>query len=439
MTNDATLFDPEGTPEKPVQKFSGISAITPRAEAAVALLLAERLRPSPQHPERLLGPARKIMDKDLQPWRNGRPFHVIFWGPPGCGKTTLARLLGESSALGFVTLSAVRDGVSEIRRAATEHPGCVLFIDEIHRLNKAQQDTLLPLLEHAAVWVVGATTESPQVSLTPAFLSRVRTLYVAPVRASEIKSALELGWGELNLTHNTHTSAEAALLARIAQMAQGDVRFAFNLLENIYSAESPEEQENIFKNTQRAFTPKNHADFASAMIKSMPGSDPDAALFYAFAALEGGEDPLFVLRRCIVFASEDVGNADPQALVLAVAALEAFKHVGFPEGRIPLAQIVTYLAATHKSNRSYRAIDTVRSWLAALANVPNAFLPPAEITLKGKDRYLYPHDFEPAFVRFDYLPAQVSALQKKQGRAYVPSSEGFEVELKKRLVKLWTV
>ena len=403
-----------------------------------AALLAERMRPSPQHPERLLGAARKIYDKDLSSWRNGRPFHVVFWGPPGCGKTTLARLLGENFEAGFVMLSAVRDGVAEIRKAAAQHPGCVLFIDEIHRLNKAQQDTLLPVLEHAEVWVVGATTESPQVSLTPAFLSRVRTLYVAPVRPSDLEKALEAGWNELTALNPKKTPAQAGLLTRIAQMAQGDVRFALNLLENVFDAETPEEQESIFKNTQRAFTTKNHADFASAMIKSMRGSDPDAALFYAFAALDGGEDPLFIFRRCIVFASEDIGNSDPQALVLAVAAIEAFKHVGLPEGRIPLAQVVTYLAATHKSNRAYRAIDTVRSWMSELAHVPQAFAPPPEITLKGKSNYQYPHDFENAFVRFDYLPQHVSALQKKHGRAYVPSSEGYEIELKRRLVRLWT-
>lgn len=427
------------------------------------MLLSERLRPDAHHLEGLVGPARALWGKEFKAWRERQRFHVVLWGPPGSGKTTLARLLGENVTEGFVSLSAVRDGVAEIRKAADARPGCVLFIDEIHRLNKAQQDTLLPILEHAVCWVVGATTESPQVSLTPALLSRLRTFYVAPPKESDVLGALARGFETLCAdaapddarTKAPTAAAEASagdtqdpvskrarvqdtILPKIAKMAQGDVRFALNLLENVFHAETLEDEETIFRNTMRAYTAKQHYDFASAMIKSMRGSDPDAALFYAFAALESGEDPLFLLRRCIVFASEDVGNADPQALPLAVSALHAFQMVGMPEGRIPLAQAVTYLASTHKSNRAYVAIDTVKRWFAEASQTPGGVSPPVALTIKGRDVYKYPHSFPNAFVRFDYLPPLVARAQRAQGRAYVPTEFGQEALLRARLTKLWT-
>lgn len=419
-------------------------------------LLSERMRPSASHPERLVGAAGKLWARDFAPWHQQKPFHAVLWGPPGCGKTTLARLLGETTGLPFTALSAVRDGVKEIRQAATSAPGQILFIDEIHRLSKAQQDVLLPILEYAECWVVGATTESPQVSLTPAILSRIRTLYVAPPSASDVATALLEGLRVLS--HERQLQGQAPFLAEryerletlartlVPKAAGGDVRFALNLLETLAACEGntaedmAAHEKDIFENLHKAYTEKNHADFASAMIKSMRGSDPDAALYYAIAALDSGEDPLFLLRRCVIFASEDVGNADLNALQMAVNAYRAVECVGMPEGRIALAQVVTYLASTVKSNRAYRAIDVVRAWkqqAEVSATEPASLLPPRELRLAGKSDYQYPHDFPGAFVAFEYLPPAVAAVRAKEGPAYLPTDVGVEKRLRERLSELW--
>lgn len=412
------------------------------------ILLAEKLRPTKNSMHLLMGPAKKIWHRDLQQWKNQHKFHLILWGPPGSGKTTLAKLLGETSDLPFIMLSAVRDGVKEIRAAVSQ---CsvppILFIDEIHRLSRNQQDALLPILEYSEAWLIGATTEAPTTELSAPFLSRVRCLYIAPLKEEDILEALAQGLEFLineqpHLFQNKETNylsyIKNTCFEKIAHMSGGDLRFSLNLLENICNCQSTEEENEVFQNTLKSFTTKNHYDYISAMIKSMRGSDPDAALFYAITALDKGEDPLFLTRRCIIFASEDVGNADPQALTLAMSAYKAIEAVGMPEGRIPLAQCVTYLASTYKSNRAYKAIDKVRKWRQSAEDNGLSIQPPIEITLKGSSKYKYPHDYDNSFVTFNYLPESISQIKRNEKKpAYLPTEYGVEGRLKNRLAELW--
>ena len=411
-------------------------------------LLAERLRPTLKEQNFLLGSAKKIWDRDLQQWKNSHKFHLILWGPPGSGKTTLAKLLGESSNLPFVTLSAVRDGVKEIRAAVTGHlvPPLV-FIDEIHRLSRSQQDSLLPILEYSEAWIIGATTEAPTTELSAPILSRIRCIYVSALNENEILEGLFHGLNflkqnETKLFEIKGNDFEKHIInnsiPKIAKMSGGDLRFSLNLLENISHCSTEEEENEVYKNSLKSFTEKNHYDYISAMIKSMRGSDPDAALFYAITSLDKGEDPLFIIRRCIIFASEDIGNSDPQALTLATSAYKAVECVGMPEGRIALAQCVTYLASTFKSNKSYIAIEKVRKWRISAEEQGLSIQPPIELTIKGKDKYKYPHNYENSFVQTDYLPNSISNIKKQEkAPAYLPSNYGIETRLKSRLSELW--
>lgn len=411
-------------------------------------LLAERLRPTLKEQNFLLGSAKKIWERDLLQWKHSHKFHIILWGPPGSGKTTLAKLLGEDSGLPFVTLSAVRDGVKEIRAAVTGHlVPPLIFIDEIHRLSRSQQDSLLPILEYSEAWIIGATTEAPTTELSAPMLSRMRCIYISALTENEILEGLTHGFHflkdkETKLFELKGSDFETHLITqtipKIAKMSGGDLRFSLNLLENILHCNNREEENDVFKNSLKSFSDKNHYDFISAMIKSMRGSDPDAALFYAITSLDKGEDPLFIIRRCIIFASEDIGNADPQALTLATSAYKAVECVGMPEGRIALAQCVTYLASTFKSNKSYLAIDKVRKWRVSAEEQGESIQPPPELTLKGKEQYKYPHNFENSFISTDYLPNSISKIKKQEKLpAYLPSNYGVEHRLKLRLAELW--
>lgn len=403
-------------------------------------LLSERMRPSLNSIEYLVGGAKKIWERDFKQWLFEHKFHMILWGPPGCGKTTLARLLAQQCGLPFSTLSAVRDGVREIRHAVENNPHGLLFIDEIHRLNKTQQDTLLPILEYSEIWVIGATTESPSTALSPALLSRIRNIYVSPLRQEDIQIALHHALHFLKSENHdfNYEKLEHEVIPKITHMSGHDLRFALNLFENIAHCKTDEEKQEIYNNTLKSFSNKNHYEYISAMIKSMRGSDPDAALFYAVLMLDRGEDPLFILRRCIIFASEDVGNADPQALILATSAYKAVECVGMPEGRIPLSQCVCYLAATLKSNKSYLAIDKVRQWRISAEEQGESIEPPIALTLKGKNLYKYPHDYENNFVHFQYLPDSILKKKREEKKpAYLPTIEGQEKSFFERLSRLW--
>ena len=406
---------------------------------------ADALRPTLQTVENLAGHAQRLWEQDLKAWKSGRRAHLVFWGPPGCGKTTLALLLAESqSQTPFKQLSAVRDGMGEIKRAIEAlHGGGLLFIDEIHRLTRPQQDLLLPTLESGACWLLAATTENPAGVLSPAILSRVRTMRVHPPKPAELESLLTRALSEHPLFESIAFESEkiermkAHWIPTIAERCDGDVRLGLNLVEGLISASSEEAEKDLVAGQLRAWTSKSHYDYASAMIKSMRGSDPDAALFYAHAALSSGEDPLFLLRRCIIFASEDIGNADPSALRIALDCFEAFEKVGFPEGRYALAQAICYLSSTVKSNRLLIALESVESWWKAESHVREHVTPPQHLVLKGHEKYRYPHNFPGSFIRDQYLPKNIETLRNRLGAAYRPSDEGVESRLKDRLKTLW--
>jgi len=414
--------------------------------------LAERMRPRTleefEGQEHLLGP-----DGPLGPvLASGAKLpSCIFWGPPGSGKTTLARLLAERAGLRFAAISAVLSGVKDLReeiaRAEDERRRgrrTALFIDEIHRFNKAQQDALLPHVERGTVVLLGATTENPSFEVIPALRSRARIFTLRALDESLLsrivtRAALdrERGLGE----RGVELAPDA--LELIARLAQGDARRALGLLELAADRAGARIERDHVAAAFESRLPdydkggEAHYDVISAFIKSLRGSDPDAAVYWLARMLEGGEEPRFILRRLMIFASEDVGNADPLGLVVATAAAEAFDRVGLPEGRLILSQATTYLACAPKSNASYlalsRASELVRDRGALpvplhLRNSPTELL--RELGY-GKG-YRYPHDFPGHFVREQYLPDDV-----RDERFYQPSEEGAERDTKRRQESRW--
>jgi len=374
----------------------------------------------------------------------GRIPSVILWGPPGSGKTTLAKLIGGAFDCEFIELSAVLAGVKDVRevveRAKETAKPTLLFVDEIHRFNKGQQDAFLPHVEAGTIALVGATTENPSFYLTGALLSRCRVVILKPLDEAALRRVCERGESELALE-----LPDAARLMLIGASA-GDGRRLLNLLEAYASgrdtarAPSVESLGEFLSTCHGAFYDRDgeeHYNLASALIKSMRGSDADAALYYGFRMLEGGEDPRFLIRRLVIFASEDIGNADPRALQLAVSTLQAFELVGLPEGRIPIAQCITYLATAPKSNRSYvalhRALDAVKQYPTApvpmyLRNAPTKLMKSVGYA-KG---YRYPHDEAQGYaVGVRYLPEEV-----RGGPFYEPSERGNEKTIRERQIWL---
>jgi putative ATPase len=415
--------------------------------------LAERMRPRQLEDlvghEELLAPGRPLHTLVSQ----GALPSILLWGPPGSGKTTLAWILGEAQDARLIPMSAVNAGVPEIRKAVEaarrSRQRTLLFIDEIHRLNKAQQDALLPHVEAGIVTLVGATTENPSFSVIAPLLSRCRVITLDTLGAEAISAVLDraladdergLGASGLELSDEAR---EALILA-----SQGDARRALGILEASATLHlsSGERAKPLSRDTVREAGGRialrhdrdgeEHFNVVSALIKSLRASDPDAALHYLARLLEAGEDALYVSRRLVIFASEDVGNADPSALGLAVATHQAVERIGMPEGRIPLAQATTYLACAPKSNASYIALAQATAALEGhgplpvpmhLRNAPTKLMK----DLGYGDNYVYAHNAEDTFVADENLPEAL------RGQVYyAPSDRGAESEIGRRL-RLW--
>jgi putative ATPase len=403
--------------------------------------------------EHLIGEGRalrKAVEADQPP-------SVIFWGPPGSGKTTLAYIIARFTKSHFSPISAVAAGVADLRRIveeAKERHGMygqktTLFIDEIHRFNKVQQDAILPYVEDGTITLIGATTENPSFEVISPLLSRCRVFTLNPLSDEGIKSIVqqaledeERGLGKMKV------EIEEDALKHLIRMSNGDARVGLNTLELAVLATEPSDDDKIYLSLSaiedalqhRSLlydkTGEEHYNLISALHKSLRGSDPDAALYWLGRMLEAGEDPLYIARRLVRFASEDVGMADPQALVVAVAAQQAAHFIGMPEGNLALAQAVVYLATAPKSNSLYKAYSKVQEDVKSTRAepVPLHLRNPATRLMKelgyGKG-YKYPHDFPEHFVTEQYLPQSL-----KRRRYYKPSDQGFEGEIERRL-KVW--
>lgn len=395
--------------------------------------LAERMRP--KNLREIVGQRHFLNDGFRRLIQSDRWAGLIFWGPPGTGKTTLASSIAAVTQRPFHALSAVTSGVKDIReilersrsQARAGQPAHILFIDEIHRFNKAQQDILLPFIEDGTIRFIGATTENPSFEVNNAIASRS---LIFPFKSLGEKDVLEL----LERAKPTDKEIDPAVVEAIAKASIGDGRRALNLLENLVLASGSSRQIGQAEwdslcHAQSIYYDKkseSHYDTISAFIKSVRGSDPDAALYYLARMLEGGEDPMFIARRLMILASEDIGNANPAGLMVAVSCFHAVHAMGMPEARIPLAQATTYLACSEKSNRSYvgigEAIRAVQEMgpLEIPFSIRNAPTNAMKDWGYGKD-YRYAHDFAGGWADMQFLP---DALRGR--RFYVPSDRGSE-------------
>jgi len=415
--------------------------------------LADRMRPRTLEEvvgqTHLLGPGKILRVTLMQ----GEIPSLILWGPPGTGKTSLAMLVAAHVKAVFISFSAVTSGIKEIKEVIAEAgrrlrgggQRTVLFVDEIHRFNKAQQDAFLPHVERGTITLIGATTENPSFEVIAPLLSRAKVLVLQPLTDPEIRAIVEraLQDVERGLGRSSLRMAAEAMEA-IIRWANGDARAALNLLELAarLAAASPDPGQITAAIVEEAAQKRSllydkageeHYNLISALHKSLRGSDPDAALYWLARMLASGEDPLYLARRLIRFASEDVGNADPQALSLAVAAKDAYHFLGSPEGELALAQCVTYLATAPKSNAVYIAFGEAQADVASAPAEPvplhirNAPTPLMGELGYGKD-YKYAHDYEDAHVEQDYLP------ERLRGRTYYrPTDRGLEADIQKRL------
>lgn len=342
--------------------------------------LAEILRPKTI--EDFLGQSNVISSNSpiLNLLKTNRLFSMIFWGTPGCGKTTLARLIATKTNANFIEISAVTSGVKDIKDAVEKAKESlragqktILFIDEIHRYSKTQQDALLPHLENGTLFLIGSTTENPSFQVVPALLSRVQVVRLNPINDESMAKIIKKGFSYL-ATHYTLMECESGVLDFIINLARGDARYALNIVENAYFASDLKDNkriltvktiEEICQQRNTRYSQQEHYDCASAFQKSLRGGDADAAIYYLAKMIVAGEDPRFIARRLITCTSEDIGNADPNALNIALNAYKAVELLGLPEGRIPLAQAVIYVARAKKSNESVCAIDSALSDISA--------------------------------------------------------------------------
>jgi putative ATPase len=376
------------------------------------------------------GVLRHLIEKEQLP-------SIIFFGPPGCGKTSLAKIIASTTSSRYIPLNATTAKVADIKLISEEakrfQEKTLVFIDEIHRFSKTQQDALLPDVENGTLTLIGATTENPFFAVNPSLLSRCQLFELYPLSEEELLTVLDHTLSFL--TSGLTFSEEVRHF--VCSLSAGDARKLIGLIELAHSS-YPEGHTLTIDDIQRlgqgqglALSEDNHYDMASAFIKSLRGSDADAALYWLARLLVGGEDPKFIARRLVIFASEDIGNADPQALVIATALIQAVQFIGMPEIRINLAQVVTYLATAPKSNASYTAIE------AAFSYVQNNTLHRVPMHLKSSNYagakklghgkgYLYPHDYPYGIVAQSYMPDTPIF--------YKPKDLGFEKTIQQRLV-----
>ena len=382
--------------------------------------LAEILRPKTL--EDFLGQSNVVAPNSpiLNLLKTNRLFSLIFWGTPGCGKTTLARLIATKTNANFIEISAVTSGVKEIKEAVESAKEAlrvgtktILFIDEIHRYSKTQQDALLPHLENGTLFLIGSTTENPSFQVIPALLSRVQVIRLNSIDDKSMESIIKKGFAYLAKNY-TAMDCESGVIDFIVNLARGDARYALNIVENAYFASDLKDNrrnltvniiESICQKRNTRYSQQEHYDCASAFQKSLRGSDPDAAIYYLAKMITAGEDPRFIARRLIVCAAEDVGLADPMASNVAVNAYKAVELLGLPEGRIPLAEAVIYIARAKKSNEAICAIDQALSDI----NSGNDFPPPMHLRdAHYKDAqkygfgigYIYTHDAPEVYQQF---------------------------------------
>jgi putative ATPase len=421
--------------------------------------LADRMRP--KNLDEFVGQAHAVGKGTLicHAIEQDRIFSMILWGPPGCGKTTLARIFAGETRCHFVQFSAVLSGIKDIRAVIEDAKNqqklfrkrTVLFVDEIHRFNKAQQDAFLHHVESGLITLIGATTENPSFEVISPLMSRCRLITLKALSSDDIaviiENALkdkERGLGNLNLI------IEKDAFSHLIRIADGDARAALNSLESVAYLVISEVDDSktrspvqitlqVLENAleKKAFlydkSGEEHFNLISAFHKSLRGSDPDAAVYWLGRMLTAGEDPFYIARRMVRFASEDIGNADPNALGVALNAMEAFKFLGHPEGELAMAQAAIYLATAPKSNSIYQAYGKIKEALDRHGSLPVPFHirnAPTGLMRElgyGKD-YKYAHDYKDAYIPQDYLP------EKLQGRLfYAPTDRGYEKKIKQRL------
>lgn len=420
--------------------------------AIPATPLAERIRPKTldefKGQDKLVGkgkPIRLMIENDSLS-------SFILWGPPGTGKTTLAKIISAQTKSEFYQINAVSSGVKDIRKIielAKENVlynrKTILFIDEIHRFNKAQQDALLSSVESGEIILIGATTENPSFEVIPALRSRARVYVLEELSKKDLEEILNTALKQDEFL--SKLKIKNIDKDYLIYLSGGDARIMLNILEAAVIQELNQPEINLTKKVLQNIVQQKdtlydkageeHYNVISAFIKSMRGSDPDAALYWLARMLEGGEDPLFIARRMIIFASEDIGNASPNALVLAVNTFNAIEKIGLPEGRIILAQCATYLASAPKSNAAYKGIEKAIGDVKSkpmykvplhLRNAPTKLMK----ELGYAENYRYPHQFENNFILENYFPEEM-----KNTQYYFPSENGQEKNIKERLKKLW--
>lgn len=442
---DLFAWSAPAAPSVPTDPSRALSATAP---------LAHRMRP--RNLEEFFGQTKALGDgKLLKSWiETDRLPNLVFWGPPGCGKTTLARIISSQTRSAFLSLSAVTSGVKDIKEsverarfyASRGNQRTILFVDEIHRFNKSQQDALLPHIEEGVISLIGATTENPSFSLNAALLSRSKVVRLERLSEEDLQKIIRHALGDRERGLNGSLRLTGKAIEWIASRSEGDARKALGMIESLsFSGRDAqgevdlEEMVELLTSERTQFYDRSgeeHYNVISAFIKSIRGSDPHAGLYYLARMLESGEDPMFIARRLVILAAEDVGNADPRALQIAVAVKDAVAFLGLPEGRIPLAQAVTYLAAAPKSNAAYAGISEALDEVRESGSLPVPFhlrnAPTRLMKTEGYgEGYQYAHDQVDQRVKQYHLP---EALRGR--RFYHPKEIGLEKQILEKLNRI---